>query len=58
MQQGLQRGELTVLRRLIEARFGPLPAWVEDRLGKRSAGEIEDLAVRFLKAESLEELLQ
>ena len=57
LEQGLQRGELAVLRRQIEARFGPLPAWVDERLAKRSTEEIEDLAVRFLKAESLEELL-
>ena len=57
-QEGRQEGELVLLRRQIEARFGKVPGWVEERLAKYSAAEIEDLAVRLLKAENLEELLK
>jgi len=32
-----KRGELTVLRRLIEKRFGAIPSWAEERLAGRSA---------------------
>jgi hypothetical protein len=52
------RGELALLRRQIEARFGAVPDWVEDRLAKCSSPEIEDLGVRLLKAETLEEWMQ
>jgi predicted transposase YdaD len=58
VQQGRQEGELALLRRMIEARFGALPKWVEERLADRSAAEIEELGVRLLKAESLEEWLK
>ena len=57
-QEGLKEGELKVLRRLIEKRFGAIPAWVEDRLAGRSTAELEDLSVRMLDAQSLEDLLR
>ena len=61
-QQGLEEGELSgelrVLRRLIEKRFAPLPDWAEKRLTARSASELEELSVRVLDAETLEELLK
>jgi hypothetical protein len=53
-----KRGELTVLRRLIAKRFGSLPPWVEERLSKLSAKELEDLSVRVLDVTTIEELLQ
>jgi hypothetical protein len=58
LQEGVQQGELTVLRRLIEKRFGSVPAWAEEGLSKLSAKELEDLSVRVLDAATLEELLQ
>jgi predicted transposase YdaD len=57
IQQGVQQGELKVLRRQIEKRFGPIPAWAEERLASRTAIELEDLGVRALDAVSLEDLL-
>jgi hypothetical protein len=56
-QDGVQQGELRILRRLLEKRFGPIPAWVEERLGGQSAEDLEALSVRLLEARSLEELL-
>jgi Domain of unknown function (DUF4351) len=56
--EGFQEGELIVLRRQIEKRFGPIPAWAQQRLGSQSAAELEDLCVRVLDARSIEELLQ
>ena len=53
-----KRGELTVLRRQIEKRFGALPGWAEERLAGRTASELEDLSVRVLDAQSLEDLLK
>ena len=57
-KRGLREGELTVLRRLIEKRFGAIPAWAEDRLTGRSAADLEELSVRVLDAESIEDLLK
>ncbi|MGA3044895.1 MAG: DUF4351 domain-containing protein [Bryobacteraceae bacterium] len=57
-QEGLQTGELTVLRRQIEKRFGPLPAWAHEKLGAMPSSELEDLSERVLDAGSMEELLK
>jgi len=57
-RRGVQEGESTLLRRLIEKRFGALPAWAEEKLASRSTSEIEDLGVRVLDAQSLEDLLK
>jgi hypothetical protein len=58
IKKGIRQGELTVIRRLIEKRFGALPAWAEDRLAKLSAQELEDLSVRVLDAKSIDDLLK
>jgi hypothetical protein len=58
VQQGMQQGELIMLRRQIEARFGPVPEWAQARLAGLSAAALEELGVRLLKAESLEEMLK
>jgi hypothetical protein len=57
-KRGLQEGELNVLRRLIEKRFGAIPSWAEDRLANRSAADLEELSVRVLDAQSIEDLLK
>ena len=57
-QEGLQQGELTVLRRQIEQRFGALPSWAREKLAALSAPELEDLSLRVLDAKSVEELLR
>jgi hypothetical protein len=57
LQEGRQEGELAILRRLIERRFGSLPSWAEQRLAGASTEQLEELATRVLDAASLEELL-
>ena len=57
IQEGIQQGELILLRRLIEERFGPIPDKVAERLAQCSAAELENLGTRVLKASSLEDLL-
>jgi predicted transposase/invertase (TIGR01784 family) len=57
-ERGLAKGEKTILRRQFEARFGPLPGWAEERLSIMTAAEAEEVAVRFLDAASLAELLR
>ena len=56
--EGRQEGELTMLRRLIEKRFGVLPVWANEKLTALSASELEDLSERLLDAQSVEELLK
>ena len=58
IERGVQQGELTVLRRQIEKRFGTMPIWAAEKLAKRSAGELEELSVRLLDAPGIEELLR
>jgi predicted transposase YdaD len=59
-QQGLQEGRqqegISMLRRLIEKRFGPLPASAEEHLTPLSIAELEDLSLRVLDAKSMDEL--
>jgi hypothetical protein len=39
-----KRGELSLLRRQIEERFGPIPKWAEDRLTALSAASSKNWA--------------
>jgi hypothetical protein len=57
-QEGLQAGELTVLRRQIEKRFGALPSWAGEKLAAMPASDLEDLSERVLDARSVDELLK
>jgi len=56
-QKGRQEGELAVLRRQIEKRFGALPRWAGEKLAALPAAELEDLSERVLDAKNIEELL-
>ena len=58
LELGELKGTLKLVRLLIEKRFGPMPAWVEERLAGRSTTELEDLSVRVLDAHSIEDLLK
>jgi hypothetical protein len=57
-RRGIEEGELRILRRLIEKRFGAIPNWAEERLAGRSAAEMEEWSVRILDVPSIEDLLQ
>jgi len=60
LQQGLQQGKqqegISILRRLIEKRFGPLSPVIEERLAGLSIAELEDLSLRVLDAQSVNDL--
>ena len=56
LQQGRQEGELAILRRLIQKRFGPLPAWADERLTKSSIADLEDLSLRLLDVSNINDL--
>ncbi len=55
--KGRQEGELTILRTLIEKRFGAMPPWAEERLTTRPVEELQNIALRLFDAKNLEELL-
>lgn len=57
-EAGRQEGELILLRRLLEKRFGPLPAWADGKLASRTLSELEELSLRLLDAATLEDLLK
>jgi predicted transposase YdaD len=56
LEQGREEGRQAMLRRLLEKRFGSIPAWIEPRLTKLSAAELDALAVRVSDVSRLEEL--
>lgn len=54
--KGKLEGELKILRRQIEKRFGPIPKWAAERLAARSATELEELSDRILEVTNIEDL--
>jgi hypothetical protein len=57
LEQGWRGGELAVLLRQIEKRFGSVPSQLRDRLTKMSGPELETVALRLLDARGVEDLL-
>ncbi len=55
--EGKAEGERKVILSLLEERFGPVPASARARIEALGEAELEVLARRLLKAESLAELL-
>jgi hypothetical protein len=56
MEQGRQQEGISILRRQIEKRFGPLPPTMDERLTGLSIPEFEDLSLRVLDAQSVDDL--
>jgi predicted transposase YdaD len=52
--EGRVEGEQAILRRQLVKRFGPLPAWAEQRLNAASSAQLELWSERLLDAASLE----
>jgi hypothetical protein len=52
----LKEGERRLLRKLLEARFGPLKPDAIQRLEKLTAKQLDKVALTFFKAKSLSEL--
>jgi hypothetical protein len=55
-QEGQVEGELTLLRRLLERRFGTLPPWLLERLNHATCEELETWGVQLLEAKRLEDI--
>lgn len=58
LAEGEAKGEMKILRPLMEKRFGVLPKWAEEVLHSRSAEELVELGLRVLEAPTLEDLLK
>ena len=56
MEQGMQEGRLSIIRRMLTHRFGQLPEWVEPRLSALSGERLEELSDRLLDTRRLEDL--
>ena len=61
MEKGLQRGRVEgasrILRRLLEKRFGPLPAWAGAKLASASDDTLDAWTLRLDDATLLEHIL-
>jgi hypothetical protein len=57
LEQGRHDGEVALLLRQVERRFGVAPRGLQDRLARMSDSELESVGVRLLEAQSLGELL-
>lgn len=56
-EEGLHDGELKIIRRQVASRFGQAPPAVDQRLAQLTPAELEDLSVRVLRADSVDELM-
>jgi len=57
LSEGLSEGRNHLLRRQLERRFGPLPAWAMEKLRDANAATLDDWGLRLLDSSSLEEAL-
>ena len=59
MQVGMEKGMQTLLRTLIEARFGqPLPDWVLSRLRAATPEQLQQWGVSLTQAQRLEDIFE
>jgi hypothetical protein len=58
LQEGRKEGEADFLKRLLERRFGPLPAWARERIATADTGALEEWGLRLLDADSLEVIFE
>ena len=56
-EKGRRAGEASLLRRLLERRFGPLSEQAQDRIAGADAATLEDWGLRILDANSLDDVL-
>lgn len=54
LEQGTQQGQARMLARLLTHRFGEVPFWVTERLGKANVEELEAWAEAVLSADSID----
>jgi predicted transposase YdaD len=57
-QEEIQQWEVSLRRRRLEQRFGPLPDWAVQKLEAANQATLEQWGVQLLEAQSLEEALR
>jgi len=57
IREGTVEGESRILRRLLEARFGPLPEWVRTKLAEADSQTLERWSLRLLDRADLRDIL-
>lgn len=55
---GVHAGQTALLRRLIERRFGALPAWAEERMAQAELPLLQQWALNVLDADSIEKVFE
>lgn len=58
LQEGRHEGQIDMLRRLIESKFGALPSWAEPQLAQASGEALEKIGLRVFAASTLDDLLR
>ena len=53
-EEGVLTGEAVILRRQLKLRFGPLPAWADDKITQAQREQLEQWSERVLDAKSLD----
>ena len=57
-EEGRREGEARLLLSQLQARFGDLPEWAQDRIWQASVQELEHWGVRLLSADRLDEVFR
>ena len=57
-ERGLEMGRRQALESLLELRFGPLPLWAAEQLGKASTAVLNAWMPRVLDAPKLEDVFR
>jgi len=57
-EEGLHTGQVALLRRLIERRFGALPDWAEVRIAQAPLPLLQQWALNVLDADSIEKVFE
>ncbi len=56
IEQGIEKGKTTLLIKMLELKYGPLPQWAQEKIAGAKAATIEQWAANLLKAKTLEEI--
>jgi len=54
--KGHQEGQGALLLRMVQHRFGDLPAWVPEKINRANLADLERWSLRFVTAKSLEDI--
>jgi hypothetical protein len=55
-EKGREEGETTLLIKMLELKYAPLPSWVQQKIAQADANAIEQWAAKLLNVQTLEEV--